>query len=917
MTHTIRNLALTMLLCASVALGGTTGKLAGRVTDRQSGAAVVGANILLKGTTLGASTDVDGYYFIINVPPGAYEVAVSCIGYNRMTYRSSIQVDRTTTLDVRMASASVDMEEVVIQAQRVTIQRDQSSTMQRTSAEDLAALPVNSITAVLQLQTGVINDGALHVRGGRSGEVGYYLDGYRVEDPLFNGAVLQVNNQAIQEMELLSGTFNAEYGNSLSGVVNVVTKEDRGRFRANLSYKRTNLGIAGPSKDLNERYWEGTVSGPLWSEGPFGFLLSGKKVDADNYYFSGLTQNTSSGKQSVEFSKDKPFGWNDLFTGVGKLTWSPSGSARIGLLDNYARRKWKSYSHSQRFIPDSTYVNTNESNLLGLTLRHSPSTELFYDLRLSYYRYDYRRAVNDWDPSQYTRALFTTFSNSLFYQNMSSSVYEEQTTRVYALKGDLTWQVDRLNLMKGGIELKSNDLQYYYNSNPVNPTDQVINDYRKKPFEGSAYVQDKIEFETIVLNLGLRYDFFDAATSYPQDPFDPDNPQLEPLNTEIQSVFSPRVGIAYPVTDYMVFHFTYGQFFQRPEYQTLYNNLDRDFANRGTTLFGSPTLKPERTSSYELGVMATLGASATGQVTVFSKKIWDLIGVAWVYEPHAYAYYVNEDFASVNGFEAAFKARFQNLSLAVNYTYAVAKGSSSSQQERYIGRLQHRGGPIPAFPSTGFRPAAHRERADRVLLREGRRTVRGPRPGVPEQHVQFHRPVRQRSPLHVQSRASDLRRGTQQRPAPRAVRRRPVRPQGVRPGPAGTRGVPRCPQPAEQEERGVCVPRHGFSRPVRRRVREGHARLAAGPDELLSPENGLSRCGHRLLIAPHATRFPEENAIHEQSSTRPCDPDRRRAPAPERPASPRCPRGTDRGVPGRPDGSDRSGSERHQRQPAR
>jgi hypothetical protein len=59
--------------------------------------------------------------------------------------------------------------------------------------------------------------------------------------------------------------------------------------------------------------------------------------------------------------------------------------------------------------------------------------------------------------------------------------------------------------------------------------------------------------------------------------------------------------------------------------------------------------------------------------------------VAWVYQPHAYAYYVNEDFASVNGFEAAFKARFHNLSLAVNYTYAVAKGSSSTQQERYTG----------------------------------------------------------------------------------------------------------------------------------------------------------------------------------------------------------------------------------------
>jgi len=683
MKYIILYLCLAMLLCVSVVFSGTTGKLAGRVTDRQSGDPIVGANVIIKGTSLGAGTDIDGFYFIINVPPGNYDVVFSCIGYTRMTYRSSIQVDHTTTLDVPMSAGSVNLDEVVVEAERVVIQRDQSSTVQRTNAEELATMPVNSIAAVLQLQTGVVNTGALHIRGGRSGEVGYYLDGYRVEDPLFNGSVLEVNNQAIQEMELLSGTFNAEYGNALSGVVNVVTKENDGRFRANLSYKRTNLGIEEPSDNLNERYIEGTISGPVWTRSPVAFLFSGKKVDADNYYYSGRTVTDSTGRKSIEFSKDKPFGYNDLLTTVGKLSWTPSGSAKITLLDNYSKRKWKSYSHSMRFIPDSTYLSSSESNLLGLTFRQAVSPSLFYDIRLSYYHYNYLRSVNGWSPAEYTRALFTTFSNSLFYQNMSSSVYEKQTTRAYALKGDMTWQLDRLNLVKTGIELKANDLDYYYNSNPVNPTDQVVNLYRKKPIEGAGYIQDKIEFETIVLNLGLRYDFFDATTSYPKDPFTPNDPLQEPLKTEIQSTVSPRVGIAYPVTDNMVFHFTYGQFFQKPEYQTLYNNLEREFANRGTTLFGSPTLKPEKTSSYELGIMATLGTSTSGQVTVFSKKIENLIGVAWIYLPHAYAYYVNEDFATVKGFEVSTKVRLHNVSFALNYTYAVANGSSSTQQERY------------------------------------------------------------------------------------------------------------------------------------------------------------------------------------------------------------------------------------------
>jgi outer membrane receptor for ferrienterochelin and colicin len=683
MKYIIPYLCLSILLCVSSVVAGTTGKLAGRVTDRQSTEAVVGANVIIKGTSLGASMDIDGYYFIINIPPGNYEVTVSCIGYTRMTYRASIQVDHTTTLDIPLSAESVRLEEIIVEAERVSIQRDQSSTVQRVNADELAMLPVNSISAVLQLQTGVVNTGALHVRGGRAGEVGYYLDGYRVEDPLFNGSVLEVNNQAIQEMELLSGTFNAEYGNALSGVVNIVTKDNEGRIRANLSYKRTNLGIEKAGNDLNERYIEGTISGPLWSNSPVGLLISGKKVDADNYYSSGLTETTGGTKQSIDFSRDKPFGFNDLFTMVGKLSLTPFGSAKITLLDNYSKRKWKSYSHSMRYIPDSTYVSSSESNLLGLNFRHAVTKNLFYDVRLSYYQYDYLRSVNGWSPSQYTRAMFTTFSNSLFYQNMSSSAYENQTTKAYTLKGDVTWQLNRLNLVKMGIELKANDLDYYYNSNPVNPTDQVVNIYRKKPVEGSGYIQDKIEFETIVLNLGIRYDLFDAATSYPGDPFNPNDPLKEPLKTETQSTLSPRVGIAYPVRDNMVFHFTYGQFFQKPEYQTLYNNLEREFANRGTTLFGSPTLKPQKTSSYELGISAAFGAGASAQVTFFSKKIENLIGVAWIYLPHAYAYYVNEDFATVKGFEISTKVKLRDVSFAVNYTYSVAKGSSSTQQERY------------------------------------------------------------------------------------------------------------------------------------------------------------------------------------------------------------------------------------------
>ena len=189
-----------------------------------------------------------------------------------------------------------------------------------------------------------------------------------------------------------------------------------------------------------------------------------------------------------------------------------------------------------------------------------------------------------------------------------------------------------------------------------------------------------MEFETIVLSLGLRYDVFNPRAQYLTNPF----VSTSWTSPDIQHVLSPRVGIAYPVLENMVFHFSYGQFFQRPEFQAMYEDLGRRFGV-SEPIFGVPGLRPEKTASYEFGVTATVAEHATTQLTFFSKKIQDLIGLLWTYQPLAYATYVNEDFASVKGFEWSGRVRWSNLSASLNYTYSIAEGSSSSQEERYAG----------------------------------------------------------------------------------------------------------------------------------------------------------------------------------------------------------------------------------------
>ena len=685
MLRKLYNFTIITLLLSNLIYAGTTGKIAGRVVDNETGEPLIGANVYVKILSTGASTDVNGYYFILNVPPGNYEVTASYIGYQSLVKSNvSVKVDKTTDLDFNLSSTAVQGQEVVIVEARIpNVQRDKTSTMQNIDEKELETLPVNTVSGVLQLQTGVVNSGGLHVRGGRSGEVAFYVDGYRIEDPLFNEQVVEVNNQAIQQMEFLTGTFNAEYGNALSGVVNIVTKENFDKLTGQLTYKRTNIGLNDAGKDLNENYYEGYFNGPLWKGSPLGILLSAKYTSADNYYFSGNSQvvQDSNGisNESIEFSRNKPFGYDKYLTLLGKTYFKPFPSGKITLLYNYSDRDWQNYDHLMRFIPDSTYIRNSSSSLIGLNFTHAASQNLFYELRLSYYNYDYLRNVGGLNYNNYPIPTFLRFSNTRFYRSWARAAYEDQSTQTYAAKGDMTYQIDRFNLVKAGFDLKMHTLDYFYISNPNNPSAKFEINYTEKPFEGAVYLQDKIEFETIILNLGLRYDFYNPKASFVENPFDPSSISESTLKTS----FSPRIGIAYPVLENTVFHFAYGQFFQRPEFQVMYENLNRTFPNT-EPIFGNPNLEPEKTSSYELGLLTNF-ENTTLQTTFFSKKIENLIGVIWNYDRLPYASYVNEDFAIVKGFEVSAKWNNRNIYASANYTYSIAEGSSSSQQERYSG----------------------------------------------------------------------------------------------------------------------------------------------------------------------------------------------------------------------------------------
>src|SRR6266545_3844438 len=200
---------------------GTVGKLSGVVLDPKK-QPLGGANVILVGVPLGAATDMGGGYTILNVPAGTYTVKVSLIGYAPTAVQGlAIPADRTTRLDVTLTESAVEMKEIVVRAKRPIVELGLTSNVATITREQISKLPVQELQQIVDLQAGVV-DG--HFRGGRKGEVQYQVDGISVNNPYDNSSSVRLDRSVLEEVQVISGTFDAEYGQAMSGVVNAVLK---------------------------------------------------------------------------------------------------------------------------------------------------------------------------------------------------------------------------------------------------------------------------------------------------------------------------------------------------------------------------------------------------------------------------------------------------------------------------------------------------------------------------------------------------------------------------------------------------------------------------------------------------------------------------------------------------------------------
>lgn len=813
---------------------GTTGKIAGNIRDAETREALPGVNVIIQGTTLGAASDMAGNYSIIGVPPGNYALVVTMMGYKKTSIEEIlVKIDLTRTLNIDLQAVVLDVgEEVTIVAERPIVQMDMTSSLSSVSTREIEALPVESVSDVLSLQAGIVNAGGIHIRGGRSSEVAYWVDGVATTDSYNGSNTSRIENSAIEELQVISGTFNAEYGQAMSGIINIITKDGTPEYHGEINGylgdyisgdemysvmdkvttvvdSATGKSLqsaerANPLKALNPIYnLQGSLSGPIpFTKERLTFFVNARYYQREGYLYGRewFKPQGIPGDSSLV-----PMDGNKNLTGLGKLSYRMNNSMKLvyslNYSDSYSPRY---YSEAYKYVP--TGRNQSFGNTLThlLTFSHVLSQKTFYEAKISRmssesksYLYEDENARPNWlvsaliptdttgvnfsridfdpdlNPSQLDSVLYYGYkynwipdpTNNEGYVHPDSSMDPTgysfkragtdlgrywRSTSYWIGKLDITSQFNQKNQLKAGFELRLHELELdsyslIAGTDPVSgmqvtPFQPAVPDvgtpFRtiysspRKPREFSAYVQDKIELKDIIMNIGLRFDYFDANWVVPTDPtdiniYDPFKyehiysgfdaeyaARLDPQRftdyingltkytpderrafmhkqVDPKMQISPRVGIAYPITDRGVIHFSYGHFFQMPTFEYLYARPDFNLnSGGGSFIIGNADLSAQRTTQYEIGLQQQISADIGIDLTVFYRDIRDWVGTSPPIETFRsnvlYTPYENKDYSNVRGITFKMDKRFSSMfSFQVDYSWMIAEGTYSNPNDAF------------------------------------------------------------------------------------------------------------------------------------------------------------------------------------------------------------------------------------------
>ncbi len=256
-----------------------TGKLSGTVSS--DGEPLVGANVVLEGTSSGAASDVNGTYYIFDVQPGTYTLRVNYIGYKaQIVSNVRVTIGLTTIQDFEMEVAAVEGETVEVTAEKPLIEITATNVARSIDAEAIDNYAVRSVEAMVASQAGVVkmHDG-LHLRGSRQEEIGYTLEGASMTGAGANRVVSNAIPEALEAIAVQTGGFDASVGKANAGMIQQSLKTGSSKYSASVLME--NMAAGDPWAATGDKDMTFTFQGPIGDKVRFFGAL--RQTSTDNY----------------------------------------------------------------------------------------------------------------------------------------------------------------------------------------------------------------------------------------------------------------------------------------------------------------------------------------------------------------------------------------------------------------------------------------------------------------------------------------------------------------------------------------------------------------------------------------------------------------------------------------------------------
>jgi outer membrane receptor protein involved in Fe transport len=695
-----------------------TGRIEGRVVDL-SGRPLEYAHVTVPAHGLGTIADEQGRYVLARVPVGSIEVQAQAYEAARIRRTVEVVSGATVRLDLVIAQRVIGLPVIEVSRRRA-IDVHRSEQIHELSGEQVREQLVDDVVKAVALQAGVVSRGEMmSVRGGRPDEFQVRIDGLPASNPQTSGNA-GVATLAVEGTTLRTGAFDAEHGGALSGILDIATREGTDSLQGQVRWDTYRFGDPTKTFDRFDRLMLGFGGPTPLRRLTYRFTYEG--TFQDTYLSLGRTQSTRTFLDFVRLGDRQS---NRIQTNL-KLAYQPTARHKITLeaIDNRSRRtpyqhmwsrqgwvrvtydtlrapgeplrvtpRYGGWSAVQRDARDQ-YVNLADHvptiddgfRQVNAVWTQQVDSVTAWTTRVSARAFRLRDDVQGRNPWEYwVQSPFYwsgnqepgTETNPYFATHGDFPRWVRQRSSSVTLKSDWMTRRFRQHRFKAGFEASYNRMHNLSLTFPNVESNGLPggarSDFEAFHPEGSAYVQDRWEFEGLVLNAGLRFDTF--------SPGDQIGDHELASGRRWKRQFSPRLGVAYPISDRNALSLFYGWTYQTPARGFLFENR-----GLGTTvnIRGNPDLEPETDVQYQAALQHAFSRDVHGQFAVFFRDIYGLITARQVRDEfgNLAQRFTNGDYASARGFEASLTKSFSHkFSADVHYTYSLATGVASDPEQ--------------------------------------------------------------------------------------------------------------------------------------------------------------------------------------------------------------------------------------------